>query len=408
MLTSRERIRNLLAGKPVDRIPNGLGGAETAGLHLLAYERLKKVLGVDDPRNRMTTFMTNALVEPSVLEAMEGDVILLSSRMCPSRFWGPGSERAWKDVTFWGHTFQVAADWTFRHDPDGTIWWEDRNWKCPPGGIYFDPVPSGVELDQNEQPTPDDYCPSHDLPDEMLRNLEESARWLYTHTNYSITCGETITDLQHKPGGSVAWWMRLLEEPQIAHEFLHKACEAGLSQLKLLDQAVGKYCDMLMIADDIGDVRGVTIGPDLWREIYRPHYRRLFGGWHETTRMKVHLHSCGSIYDILDDLIECGVDVLNPVQISARNMEPERLKTAFGERIILCGGCFDAVQTPPHTPVEVVYETVKRNIAALSRGGGYIFAGVHNIPGDTPKAHLQAMLQAYRDCRDLIYQSLWQ
>ena len=393
-----------MAGRPVDRIPNGLGGTETAGLHLLAYDRLKAMLGVDDPRNRMITFMTNALVEPSVLEAMEGDVILLSSRMCPSRFWGTGAGRAWVDQTLWGRTFQVARDWRFRHEPDGAVWWENVNWKCPPGGIYFDPVPTGDEFDLGDSvqaPSPDDYAPPQDLPDEMLRDLEEAARWLYEHTDYSITCGETITDLQLKPGGRAAWWMRLVEEPQAAHEFLAKACEAGLSQLRLLDQAVSKYCDMLHIADDIGDVRGVTIGPDLWREIYKPHYARLFTEWHKITRMKVHLHCCGSIYDILDDLIECGVDVFNPVQISAAKMAPEQLKAAFGDVIIFYGGCFDAVQTPPHTPPEVVYETVVRNITALSRGGGYVFAGVHNIPGDTPAAHLRAVLRAYRACRDL-------
>jgi uroporphyrinogen decarboxylase len=392
-----------LAGRPVDRIPNGLGGCETAGLHVLAYDRLKGVLGVHDPRNRMTTFMTNALVEPPVLEAMGGDVILLSSRMCPARFWGPGSEGEWKDECFWGHRVQVAREWAFRHDPDGTIWWENIGWKCPPGGIYFDPVPAKVDLGGGleDYPSPDDYHPPHDLPDEMLRGLQEAAHWLYENTPYSITCGETITDLQLKPGGREAWWMRLIEEPQAAHAFLGKACEAGLSQLRLLDQAVGQYADTLMIADDIGDVRGVTIGPDLWREIYQPHYKRLFGQWHEITRMKVHLHCCGSICDILGDLIECGVDVLNPVQVSARGMEPERLKAAYGGQIVFCGGCFDAVQTPPHTPAEGVYETVKDNIRALSQGGGYLFAGVHNIPGDTPESHLRAVLQAYRDCRDL-------
>jgi uroporphyrinogen decarboxylase len=80
-------------------------------------------------------------------------------------------------------------------------------------------------------------------------------------------------------------------------------------------------------------------------------------------------------------------------------MAPDRLKAEYGERLIFCGGAFDAVQTPPHTPAEVVYETVKENIQALARGGGYLFAGVHNIPGDTPASHLRAMLQAYRDCR---------
>jgi uroporphyrinogen decarboxylase len=402
LLTPRERVRRLLARQPVDRIPNGLGGAETAGLHLLAYDRLKKILGVRDPRNRMTTFMTTALVEPSVLEAMQGDVILLSSRMCPARFWGAGHESDWKDVPLWSGTYQVPVDWTFRREEDGTIWWENIGWKCPPGGIYFDAVPQTDHqgaLDARSNLTPDGYDPPHDLPDETLRALEASARWLYEHTDYAITCGETITDLQFKAGGSVGWWMRLLEEPQVVHEFLDKACEAGLSQLKLLDQAVSKYVDMLMIADDMGDVRGVTIGPELWREIYKPHYKRLFGGWHDITGMKVHLHCCGSIYDIMGDLIECGVDVLNPVQISAYRMAPDRLKAEFGERLIFCGGAFDAVQTPPHTPAEVVYEAVKQNIQTLARGGGYIFAGVHNIPGDTPESHLRAMLQAYRDCR---------
>jgi len=341
-------------------------------------------------------------MEPSVLDAMAGDIILLDSRMCPARFWGNGSEEEWKEEIFWGKKFQTPKAWNFRTEADGTIWWGEGR-KCPPGGIYFDAVPpppnQRISLDAEPKPTPDGYHPSHDISDEWLRRLEEEARWLYENTDYSITCGEMITDLQLKPGGIRAWWMRLVDEPEIAHEFLTKACDAGISQLKLLNQAVGKYADSLMIADDMGDVRGVTIGPDLWREIYKPHYKRLFTEWHKITKMKVSLHCCGSIYDILADLIECGVDIFNPVQISAQGMEPEKLKAEFGDKIIFYGGCFDAVQTPPHTPAEVVYDTVKKNIEAFSKGGGYIFAGVHNIPGDTPESHLHAMLDAYNDCR---------
>jgi len=114
--------------------------------------------------------------------------------------------------------------------------------------------------------------------------------------------------------------------------------------------------------------------------------------------MKVSLHCCGAIADILDDLINCGIDILNPVQISARGMEAHTLQERFGARIIFYGGAFDAIQTPPHTPAEVVYETVCTNIRALNGSGRYIFAGVHNILGDTPEAHLRAILQAYYDC----------
>ena len=399
-MTPRERMKAFLAGEAVDRIPNGLGCCETAGLHNVTYHHFKEVLGVDDRSNRVTTFMYDAVFEPSVLGAMEGDCILLGSRMCPSRLWGPTAESEWKDLDIWGTTIQVPNAWNFRKDPDGTYWWND-SWKCPPGGLYFDPPPSRIATDFSvcEQPKPEDFSPSRELPEPLLRRLREDAQWLHENTDYCIFCGEMISDLQLTPGGTQAWWMRMVEEPKACHAFLDKAVDAALAQLRQLDQYVGGYCDVLGIAHDMGDTRGVTIGPDLWREIYKPHYKRLFTEWHKITRMKVNLHTCGSIVDILDDLIECGVDILNPVQISARGMVPEVLAERFGDRITFLGGVFDSVSLPPGTDPAIVYEQVKRNIETLSRHGRYIFAGLHNLPGDTPKEHLAAMMEGYRDCR---------
>lgn len=400
-MTSRERMRRFLAGEPVDRIPNGLGGCETAGLHNLAYHRLKSVLGVDDPTNRVCTFMNNAVFEPSVLDAMEGDVILLGSRMCPSRFWGPDAAREWKPLHIWDVDLQVANDWEFRREPDGTWWWGNR--MCPPGTFYFDP-PAGQHVaaafDSIEDPSPDDFTPSHSLPDPLLERLAEDSAWLYRNTEYCIACGEMIRDLQLQPGGTQSWWMRMVSEPEACHEFLGKAVDAALSQLRQLDDAIGAYCSILGIAHDMGDTRGITIGPDLWRKIYKPHYKRLFTEWHGITRMKVNLHTCGAMASILDDLIECGVDIYNPVQTSARGMDPTSLKERFGDRLIFYGGVFDAVSLPATTPPEAVYDAVRSNLRTLSRNGGYLFAGVHNLPGDMPETHLDAMLQAYRDCRD--------
>lgn len=395
-MTSRERVRKLLERKPTDRIPNGIGGCETAGFHLIAYEKVKRILGVNYHRARLDTFMANAIVEPAVLEALKGDIILLASPdMCRARFWGSDSGKDWKEQTLWGRNYLVPEVEVFTTETDGTIWW-GNNRKCPPGGIYFDEIPASAEF-MDKQPSPDDYNPPDDIPDETLYSLEKEARFLYENTDYCINCGETICDLQLKPGGTMAWWIRMLEEPENAHEFLDKACEAGLSQLKLLDQAVGKYADILSIAHDFGDLRGITIGPELWRQIYKPHYKKLFTEWHKITKMRVNMHSCGAIGDIIGDLIECGVDILNPVQISAEGMDPALLKEKFGDRIIFYGGGFDCIQTPPDTAPDVVYETVKRNISILSKNGGYIFAGVHNIPGDVPEEHLCAMLKAYGD-----------
>jgi len=401
-MTARERIQHLLKHEPVDHLPNGLGGVECTGMHVLAYQRLKQVLGVKDRAARVGTFMTNAVFEPSVLQAMEGDIILLGSRMCPSRYWGPEAQSEWKDLHIWDTTIQVANAWQFRQDAEGAWWWNEGA-KCPPGGIYFDGVPARPEdrprLADAQSPSPDDYQPAMELPETMLTRLQEDARFLYETTDYAIACGETINSLQLEPGGSAAWMMRMIEEPEACHAFLDKAVEAGLAHLRQLDQAVGKYCELLHIAHDLGDRRGVTMGPDLWRAIYKPHYKRLFTGWHEITKMKICLHSCGSIAEILGDLIECGVDIINPVQTTAQGMEAATLKARFGNRVIFYGGSLDAVACPPGTPDEVVFETVKRNIEELSRGGGYLLAGVHNLPGDTPASHLQAMLEAWRHVR---------
>lgn len=399
-MNSRERIRCLLDGKPTDRIPNGLGGCETAGLHNIAYHKLKKILGVGDPANRLCTFMSNAVFEPSVLRAMGGDIILLGSRMCPSAFWGPDAGSQWKPLHIWGMDIEVANDWRFRQDTDGTWWWND-GLRCPPGGIYFDAHGGGQfgdMLSTGDAPSPDDYNPPHELPEQLLTRLRDEARLLYETTDFSIACGEMIDDLQLQPGGTVAWWMRMVEEPQACHEFLAKAVDASLAQLRQLDQAIGPYCDILGIAHDLGDLRGVTMGPDLWREIYLPHYKRLFTEWHKITRMKVNLHTCGAISDILPDLIDCGVDLYNPVQVSAHGMEPERLKALSGGRLIFYGGAYDAVQCAGLSE-EAVYEQVKSNIRALNQGGGLLFAGVHNLPGDTPEPHLSAMLRALRDAQ---------
>lgn len=359
------------------------------------------------------------MLSPSIrfLRAIEADMVSLGIKITPARFWGTDSASDWKEALLWGRTVRLPAQWDLSTDPAGNSWIDGFRWDsltfnvplhkagcrllCPPGGLYFDAVPLEGSSPASD-PNPDDYHPPMDIPDEILRGMEESARWLQENTPYSIVCDEMINDFQLTPGGQERWWMRMLSAPQTVHEFLDKACNAALSQLRLVDQAVGRYADMHVIAHDFGDLRGVTMGPDLWREIYKPHFRRLFGGWRRITRMKIAMHSCGSLADILDDLVECGLEVLNPVQVSAAGMDPAALKDRFAGRLVFYGGSYDAVAFPVDTSPEIVREGVARNIRVLSRGGGYIFSGVHNIQANVPDAHLGAILDAFKDCRDAV------
>ena len=399
-MTSRERIRNLLAGKSVDKIPFGLGACETAGCHVLVYDKLKDIIGLNSNKNRMYTFMTNSVAELEFLEKVGGDIVNLNSKMCPSPLWGDNVEAYWKEIELFQKNIQIPVDWKFVALEDGSVLWENINWKCSKNALYFDPIETvninDVDLDDI---LPESYNPPNELPESYLRSLENQAKWLYDNTDLAISCGETINDLQVSPGGFEVWWMYLAAEPEKAKEFLEKACESGLSQLKQLDQAIGKYCDILGVAHDFGDTRGVIIGPQKWREIYKPIYKKYFSGWKNITNMKINLHSCGAINDILPDLVECGVQILNPVQVSANNMNVEKLKRDYGNDIIFLGGSYDSVQNMSNCTYDEVYLNVKNNISALSKGGGYIFAGVHNISGEVPREHLEAMLDAYNDLK---------
>ena len=115
--------------------------------------------------------------------------------------------------------------------------------------------------------------------------------------------------------------------------------------------------------------------------------------------MKVNFHSCGSISEIMDDLIECGVDILNPIQTSAANMQADILKKQFGDRLIFWGGAYDAQLIDKNADYDQVYKTVYNNIKIMSNGGNYIFAGVHNLPYDMPENHIKVMIDAYKDAR---------
>lgn len=387
-------MRNLLNGKKTDRVPNGVGGTETSGLHIKIYERLKKSLKIDTSCGRICSFMHNAVISPEMLAEIGGDIILLASPiMNPASFWSQGNH--WKKQEMWGINFEVPLNWEYFKRDDAMFYRDHLGTlrKCVAKSYYFDSFKSQDSYPDN----PQYYNPPKRLPQQLLSQLAEDARYLYGNTEYAICCGETIQSLQLKPGGFESWTMKMLTEPKQCHKFLEKACEAALEQLKQLDKAIGQYCDMLAISNDIGDSRGVMIGPKLWRQVYKPHYKVLFQEWHKTTNMKIVFHSCGSIYDILGDLIECGVDIINPVQISAQNMTPSKLKRDFGDEIIFYGGAYDPVLIKNEVESDAVYKEVKHNLEILSKGGKYIFAATHNLPADMPIEHVEAYQAAWKE-----------
>ncbi|MDW7656384.1 MAG: uroporphyrinogen decarboxylase family protein [Bacillota bacterium] len=400
-MTSRERVRAVINHKQPDRVPNGLGGCETVGLHVLLYEKLQTILGINQRPPRIDTFMSNAVFEMDAIHAMEGDIILVASpKMCRADLHKPGWESQWKALTVWGRDMLIPNKDELIIQKNGSVLWKTRgNAICRAGSYYFDWLEQTDLMAAYDYPNPDDINPPHDISDDLLRSLEETAEFLYNETDLSLSMGEILPDLQYMPGGLVRGMMFLAEYPEVMKEILSKFVDAALAQLRLLDQAFGKYVDIMNIAHDLGDNRGLLYGMPLFRQVYQPLYKGLFSEWKKISNMKICLHTCGAVRDALGDLVACGLDIYNPVQISGAGMDPAALKEKYGSKLVFWGGSYDTQLNRSTDRYEDVYQRCYHNIKTLGSGGGYIMGGVHNLPPEVPEWHLRAILDAWHDAR---------
>ncbi len=191
------------------------------------------------------------------------------------------------------------------------------------------------------------------------------------------------------------WMIMLMTEKATAHEMMDRSVEASISCLKQLHEAVGDRCFAWGIAaDDSGTQRGEFIRPELWAEMIKPHYAKLCAWIHRNTQWKTFLHCCGSIYHLIPHMIEAGVDILNPIQTSAANMQPERLKAEFGGKIVFWGGGCDTQRVLPTATPEEIRAHVRERLAIFKPAGGYVFNQVHNIQPNVPAENIIAMLDA--------------
>ena len=185
--------------------------------------------------------------------------------------------------------------------------------------------------------------------------------------------------------------------PDKVAELSEKLAAIHMKNLELWMGAVGPYIDVVLFGDDLGGQQGPLISPDAYREFYKPYHKILWNRAKELADVKVQLHCCGGIYDLLDDLIDADLDAVNPVQISCKGMDPARLKKEFGDRITFWGGGCDTQQILPlATPAEVAGH-VQEMTATLSPGGGFIFQQVHNILANVPPENVVAMMEAIHE-----------
>jgi uroporphyrinogen-III decarboxylase len=406
MMTSRERVLRAVNFQPTDRVPIDLGAMKASGIAVKAYNRVKARLNIHTKTRIWDPLFMIASVEEEVMKRFHVDVVPLdvSSVMYDMR---PDSELV-PMTLYEGAEGLLPPHTNIGTDSDGrwVLLDKDRkptNFRMPRDGYYFDDLSfnrPGSIID------PKTFKPVTGFTDEQLKALNARGKFLYDNTEYAIlgwgggVCFlglSLITDrLSNVTMGLPSEWMvMLMTEKETCHEMMDKSVEASIMCLKQLHHAIGDYCFAWGIAaDDSGTQNGEFISPELWEEMIKPHYTKLCAWIHQNTNWKTFLHSCGSIYNLIPHMIEAGIDILNPIQISAANMEPARLKKEFDGKIVFWGGGCDTQQVLQTASPQEIREHVREQLRIFKPGGGYVFNQVHNIQPNVPAENIIAMLDA--------------
>jgi uroporphyrinogen decarboxylase len=393
-MNSRERVLAALRHEQPDRVPIDFGGMASTGIHAVAYNRLKRHLGFGGTTRVFDITQHLAEVEGPVRQRFGVDVVALPRIEVLS---GVRNVR-WRPWTLPdGSPAEISADFRPVCAADGG--WEIHGsggmvlYRMPPGGLYFDAVEAPLA---HADP---DLLRSIEFPrisDEELHLLREQARALYEETEYAIVgaFGGNLLEMGQSLRGWMQFMIDLAADPVMAEEFLERMTEMWMDNLARYLGAVGEYVQIIQFGDDLGAQHRPLISPAMYRRLFKLRHRRMYEYVHAHSDCAVFLHTCGSVYDLIPDLIEAGVDVLNPVQTTAAGMDPARLKREFGERRVFWGGgCHTQRVLPRGTPAEVAAD-VRERLQIFAPGGGYVFAAIHNILPDVPPENVVAMFDA--------------
>ena len=406
-MNSRERVMAAVNHREPDRVPIDLGGHRSSGIMAIAYNKLKRHLGIETGDIYVYDFVQQlAIIEPEVLDRFGVDVIEMGRGFALQ-------PEDWHDWTLPDgtpckipahiHPVEVGGDWHVYHE-DGTLVTIQKE-----GCLYFEqtcfPLADSDDesFDDLETPLEKVMWASLGTPpapigydEEGLEKLARGAKALRESTDRAIIglFGGNLNEIPQFLFGMANFFMLLAGEPARAHRLLDKLVEMHLENLEKFLSAVGPYIDIILFGDDLGMQTGPQFSPRMFKEFFQPRYTLLWGTAKKLADVKVMLHCCGGIYLLLPGLIEAGLDIIQPVQTNARDMEPERLKQEFGRDICLWGGGCDTQHVLPRGTPEEVAENVRRNVSVLAPEGGFVFQQIHNVMADVPPENIVAMLDA--------------
>jgi len=397
--------------KQPDRVPVDLGAHRSSGIMAVAYAKLRDYLGLPKKPIRVYDMPQQlAIMDDDILERFNVDAIELGRGFC-------NNDDDWKEwvlpdgtdclIPKWITPMKDEAGSWVIHAPDGTPVAVQKN-----GMVYFDQIhfPLSKHPEEKIERLEElfDYNmwftgamsappgPSITWDAEGMRRLSEGAAKLRASTDRAINAifGGSIFE-----GGQTFFridnfYMALAAEPDLVHRFLDKMVDIYMKRLDMYMDAVGSHVDIVLFSDDYGMQTGSQISKGMFREFFKPRYKKMWDFVKSKADVKIMMHSCGSITSLLPDMIEVGLDAVNPVQTSCLKMEPENLKSMFKDQITFWGGGCNTQKVLPTGTPEEVRQDVFHNLDVMFPGGGFVFQQIHNIQADVSPENIVAMFDA--------------
>ena len=397
-MNHRERVMATIRHQIPDRMPVDIGGMRSTGIMAQAYIQLKEHLGISGGHTHIfDTMQQLAYVEAPVRERFGLDVVILD----------PGLLRGWRDYRLPdGEMAEICGDFVTEPDGEGGEYWLGENgrreYHRPPSSYYFDqvyyPLAEATSIDDLDRI---DWL--HTLTDAQLEIGRQEAKRLHEETDYAIlgSFGGAFLEGGQFARGWETFMMDMAGNQTFAEAILDLLLENSLRNVELYLDAVGDYINVIQMGGDLGTQAGPQISPEMYYEHIQPRQAALWGRIHELAPdVAVFLHCCGGIYPFLPGIVDAGCDVLNPVQTTAKGMDPARLKKEFGDKLCFWGGGCDTQKVLPFGTPEEVYEHTRQNIEIFKPGGGFVFTQIHNIQAGVPPENVVAMMDAARDSWD--------
>jgi uroporphyrinogen decarboxylase len=399
-MTSRERVLAALNHRETQRVPVDFSGHRSSGIAAMVYPKLRKFLGLPPQPVRVYDVVQQlAIVDDDVLDRFGVDTVEMGRGFALD-------EKSWSPWTLPDGTPCLVPAWTRLERQEGRWVIKSKSGRIlahmPDGALYFEqtyfPFLEGDDLDAIGDVLGESMWTAIGSPPGPIdaESLADGARRLRAKTDRAIIglFGGNLFEVGQFLYRNDQFMMLLAAEPRHAHRFLDKLVEIHLSNLERFLDAVGKYIDIILFGDDLGMQTGPMMSPRMYRELFMPRHKLLWNRAKELADVKVMLHCCGGVRELMPDLIEAGLDAINPVQISCAGMNAGQLKAEFGRDVTFWGGGCDTQDVLPNGAPQQVAEHVRQQVDLLRPGGGFVFQQVHNILANVPPENVVAMFDS--------------